>query len=55
MQLVIFIISFFVYLPFAKRVDKLNLVKEAEAEKEGNDDDWEKERNTDMTEAFETA
>lgn len=40
LQLVIFIISFFVYLPFAKRVDKLNLVKEAEAEKEGNDDDW---------------
>ena len=40
LQLVIFIISFFVYLPFAKRVDKLNLVKEAETEKEGNDDDW---------------
>ena len=40
LQLVIFIISFFVYLPFARRVDKLNLVKEAEAEKEGNDDDW---------------
>ena len=40
LQLVIFIISFFVYLPFAKRVDKLNLVKEAEAEKEGTDDDW---------------
>ena len=40
LQLIIFIISFFVYLPFARRVDKLNLVKEAEAEKEGNDDDW---------------
>ena len=40
LQLVIFIISFFVYLPFAKRVDKLNLMKEAEAEKETEDEDW---------------
>lgn len=40
LQIVIFIISFFVYLPFARRVDKLNLVKEAEIEKEAEDDDW---------------
>ena len=40
LQIVIFIISFFVYLPFARRVDKLNLVKEAETEKEAEDDDW---------------
>lgn len=40
LQLAIFIISFFVYLPFAKRVDKLNLMKEAEAEKETEDEDW---------------
>ena len=40
LQLVIFVLSFFIYLPFARRVDKLNLVKEAEAEKEAKDDDW---------------
>lgn len=40
LQIIIFVISFFVYLPFARRVDKLNLVKEAEAEKESEDDDW---------------
>lgn len=41
LQVVIFIISFFVYLPFIRRVDKMNLKMEEEAAK-GNDedDDW---------------
>ena len=41
LQLVIFIISFFVYLPFIRRVDKLNLKAEAEAaQNEDEDEDW---------------
>ena len=41
LQLVIFIISFFVYLPFIRRVDKMNLKAEAEAaQNEDDDDDW---------------
>lgn len=39
LQLVIFIISFFVYLPFIRRVDKMNLKTEKEAEENPNDDD----------------
>ena len=42
LQLVIFIISFFVYLPFIRRVDKMNLKAEKEAEEtqDDDDDDW---------------
>lgn len=39
LQLVIFIISFFVYLPFIRRVDKMNLKAEAEAAQNADDDD----------------
>ena len=41
LQVVIFIISFFVYLPFIRRVDNMNLKMEEESAK-GNDedDDW---------------
>lgn len=39
LQLVIFIISFFVYLPFIRRVDKMNLKSEAEAAQNADDDD----------------
>lgn len=42
LQLVIFIISFFVYLPFIRRVDKMNLKAEKEAKEtqDDDDDDW---------------
>lgn len=41
LQVVIFIISFFVYLPFIRRIDKMNLKAEAEAaNNEDDDDDW---------------
>lgn len=39
LQLIIFIISFLLYFPFVRRVDKLNLVKEAEEQQEA-DEDW---------------
>lgn len=40
LQLVIFIVSFFVYLPFIRRIDRDNLVAEAKATEEDDDEDW---------------
>lgn len=41
LQVVIFVISFFVYLPFIRRVDKMNLkMEEAAANGNDEDDDW---------------
>lgn len=40
LQIVIFIISFFVYLPFIRRIDRDNLVAEAKAAEEDDDEDW---------------
>lgn len=41
LQLVIFIISFFVYLPFIRRIDKANVLQEQSAGESGSDDeDW---------------
>lgn len=40
LQLVIFIISFFVYLPFIRRIDKMNLVQEQQETAEDDDEDW---------------
>ena len=40
LQLVIFIVSFFVYLPFIRRIDRDNLVAEAKAAEEDDDEDW---------------
>lgn len=40
LQVVIFIISFFVYLPFIKKIDKMNLVQEQTAKEEDDDEDW---------------
>ena len=40
LQVVIFIISFFVYLPFIRKVDKMNLKAEAEAAEADDDEDW---------------
>lgn len=40
LQLVIFIISFFVYLPFIRRIDRDNLAAEAKASEEDDDEDW---------------
>lgn len=38
LQVVIFIISFFVYLPFIRKVDKMNVKTEEAAQEE--DEDW---------------
>lgn len=40
LQLVIFVISFFVYLPFIRKVDKMNLESEANASSGDDDEDW---------------
>ncbi len=40
LQLVIFIISFFVYMPFVRRLDKDALVAEQNAATNADDDDW---------------
>lgn len=40
LQLIILSLSFLVYLPFVRRVDKLNLIEEAKTEKEAQDDEW---------------
>ena len=40
LQLVIFIISFFVYMPFVRRLDKDALVAEQNATANADDDDW---------------
>ena len=40
LQLVIFIVSFFVYLPFIRRIDRDNLVAEAKAAEEDDDEEW---------------
>ncbi len=40
LQLVIFIISFFVYMPFVRRLDKDALVAEQNAAANADDDDW---------------
>lgn len=40
LQIVIFIISFFVYLPFIKKIDKMNLVQEQNQAAEDEDEDW---------------
>lgn len=41
LQLVIFVISFFVYLPFIRRIDRMYLKQEQQAEEETEDDeDW---------------
>ena len=39
LQLIIFVISFLLYFPFIRKVDRLNVVKEAKAE-EAADEDW---------------
>lgn len=40
LQLVIFVVSFFVYLPFIRKVDKMNLASEATAASSDDDEDW---------------
>lgn len=40
LQLVIFIISFFVYMPFVRRLDKDALIAEQNAATNSDDDDW---------------
>ena len=40
LQVVIFVISFFVYLPFIKKIDKMNLVQEQNQAAEDEDEDW---------------
>lgn len=40
LQLVIFVVSFFVYLPFIRKVDKMNLASEATAASSEDDEDW---------------
>lgn len=40
LQVVIFVISFFVYLPFIKKIDKMNLVQEQNQPEEDEDEDW---------------
>lgn len=40
LQIVIFILSFFVYLPFIRRIDRDNLAAEAKAAEEDDDEDW---------------
>jgi len=40
LQVVIFIISFFVYLPFIKRIDKISLTQEQQSAAEDDDEDW---------------
>lgn len=40
LQLVIFIISFFVYLPFIRKVDKMNLMAEENSANADDDEDW---------------
>lgn len=40
LQLVILCVSFFVYLPFIKKVDKMNLVQEKNQPVEDEDEDW---------------
>lgn len=40
MQVVILTLSFLIYLPFIRRVDKQSLMKEAKTEKEALDDEW---------------
>lgn len=40
LQLVIFVVSFFVYLPFIRKVDKMNLASEANAASSEDDEDW---------------
>lgn len=40
LQVVIFIISFFVYLPFIRKVDKMNVKTEEAAQEEDEDEDW---------------
>lgn len=40
LQIVIFILSFLVYLPFIRKVDKMNLKAETESANSDDDDDW---------------
>ena len=40
LQLVILCVSFFVYLPFIKKIDKMNLVQEKNQPVEDEDEDW---------------
>ncbi|MCI8578340.1 MAG: PTS sugar transporter subunit IIC [Lachnospiraceae bacterium] len=40
LQIVIFILSFLVYLPFIRRIDKMNLKMEAETASQEDDEDW---------------
>lgn len=40
LQIVIFIISFFVYLPFIRKIDKIDLEQEQKATVEDDDEDW---------------
>lgn len=40
LQIVIFFLSFLVYLPFIRRIDKMNLKQEEEAASEDEDEDW---------------
>lgn len=40
LQTVILTLSFLIYLPFIRRVDKQSLVEEAKAEKDAQDDEW---------------
>ncbi len=40
LQVVILTLSFLIYLPFIRRVDKQSLMEEAKTEKEALDDEW---------------
>ena len=41
LQIIIFIISFFIYLPFIRKIDKIDLEQEQKAESgDDDDDDW---------------
>ena len=40
LQVVILCVSFFVYLPFIKKIDKMNLVQEKNQPVEDEDEDW---------------
>lgn len=40
LQIVIFIISFFVYLPFIRKIDNIDLEQEQKATVEDDDEDW---------------
>ena len=40
LQIVIFVISFFIYLPFIRKIDKIDLEQEQKSSNEDDDEDW---------------